>query len=327
MVLRHSTGRPGREGIGTKQLSDGTLDAVLGKIRDGDTLGDEDWHALTETRELIPLGVAADDTRRRRHGDTVTFVRVLEVPVAEIVADLWEPGSDAGESWPGSATEIRVTGCPTSRDEALAAVRPLVECAGRVPVTAFAGQDLLTLCDGDVVAFREFLTELRDAGVALVSELAVDLLMEPALVFKAFGMSEVGVARLTRQSSEGTDPVAVPRRVASWSDAGEVCRSFAPLPCAESIPPSTGYTDLRQVALARLLVDNIDSIQVDWSRYGQKLAQVALTFGANDVDAVSVAGAGEHGWRRSPLEEIRRNIAAAGFEAVPRNGRFERLLA
>ena len=303
------------------------MDAVLGKIRDGGALGEEDWQALTETRELIPLGVAADDTRRRRHGETVTFVRVLEVPVAEVGADLWEPGPETGASWPGPATEIRMTGCPTSRDEALVAVRRLVERAGSVPVTAFAGQDLLALCDGDVLAFGGFLSELRDAGVALVSELSVDSLEEPGPVFHAFGMSEVSVGRLMRHASEGTDLVAVPRRVASWSDAGTVCRSFAPLPCVESIPPSTGYTDLRQVALARLLVDNIDSIQVDWSRYGQKLAQVALTFGANDVDAVSVAGAGEQGWRRSPLEEIRRNIAAAGFEAVPRNGRFERLLA
>ena len=38
------------------------------------------------------------------------------------------------------------------------------------------------------------------------------------------------------------------------------------------------------LALARLLVDNIDSIQVDWGRYGAKLAQVALIFGADDVD-------------------------------------------
>ena len=80
---------------------------------------------------------------------------------------------------------------------------------------------------------------------------------------------------------------------------------------------------MRQVALARLLVDNIDSIQVDWSVYGPKLAQVALAFGADDVDAVSPIDSIELGWRRAPLEEIVRNISAAGLAPVQRNGRFE----
>ena len=42
-----------------------------------------------------------------------------------------------------------------------------------------------------------------------------------------------------------------------------------------------GFDDVKQVALARLLVSNIDSIQVDWPLYGPKLAQVALSVGAD----------------------------------------------
>jgi 2-iminoacetate synthase ThiH len=70
-------------------------------------------------------------------------------------------------------------------------------------------------------------------------------------------------------------------------------------------------------------VHNIPSIQVDWSLYGPKLAQVALTFGADDVDAVSPDDDLGEGPRRAPLEEIRRNIRAAGFEPEERDGRFE----
>jgi aminodeoxyfutalosine synthase len=75
--------------------------------------------------------------------------------------------------------------------------------------------------------------------------------------------------------------------------------------------------------LARLLVDNIPTIQVDWLLYGPKLAQVALTVGADDVDGVSPEEETGQGRRRAPLEEIRRNIRAAGQEPVERNGRFE----
>ena len=83
--------------------------------------------------------------------------------------------------------------------------------------------------------------------------------------------------------------------------------------------PTTGYDDVRQIAVARLFVDNIDSIQVDWQLYGPKLAQVALTMGADDIDNVSPLE-GDLGRRRSPLEEIRGNIIAAGLEPSERDG-------
>jgi aminodeoxyfutalosine synthase len=67
----------------------------------------------------------------------------------------------------------------------------------------------------------------------------------------------------------------------------------------------------------------VPSIQVDWSLYGPKLAQVALTVGADDVDGVSAEDDMSEGARRAPLEEIRRNIVAAGQDPVERNGRFD----
>jgi 2-iminoacetate synthase ThiH len=66
----------------------------------------------------------------------------------------------------------------------------------------------------------------------------------------------------------------------------------------------------------------VEVIQVDWALYGPKLAQVALTFGADDIDSVEVGVDDAKGRRRSPIEEIRRGIRAAGFEPVERDGRF-----
>jgi aminodeoxyfutalosine synthase len=103
-----------------------------------------------------------------------------------------------------------------------------------------------------------------------------------------------------------------------------VIRSFAPLPRRVTpAAPSTGYDDVKRVAIARLAIENIPSIQVDWALYGPKLAQVALTMGADDVDAVSAEDDESEGRRRAPLAEIIRNIRAAGFEPVERNGRYE----
>ena len=61
---------------------------------------------------------------------------------------------------------------------------------------------------------------------------------------------------------------------------------------------------------------------MDWALYGPKLAQVALTFGADDVDDVSALDEVVEGRRRAPLEEIRRNIRAASGEPVERDALF-----
>jgi len=94
-------------------------------------------------------------------------------------------------------------------------------------------------------------------------------------------------------------------------------QTVAPLPREQSIAvPTTGYDDVRSVALARLGLPMVKTIQVDWAQYGPKLAQVALTFGASDLDRVATVGDETLGRRRTPVEDVRRNIEAAGFTPV-----------
>ena len=47
---------------------------------------------------------------------------------------------------------------------------------------------------------------------------------------------------------------------------------------------STGIEDLKNIAVARLFLDNFPHIKAYWIMIGAKLAQVALSFGADDVD-------------------------------------------
>jgi hypothetical protein len=289
---------------------------VVQKVVDGVELTEADWARLTGAHDLIALGMAADAARRRRHDDRVTFVQVLEAPL---------DGDPLEAPIPPPTGEVRVTGCPESSAAAVAAVRKTVVRAGAVPVTGFALADLEDVSGHDRSRLRDMLGALREAGLAQLGEVSAEGLTDPDGALAALRDSGVQAARVTLGAATGDAALTLIRQVASWDGVGDVCRCLAPLPRAGSSPPSTGYADLRQVALARLLVDNIESIQVDWSQYGPKLAQVALTFGADDVDAVPVAGADDQGWRRSPGEEIRRNIIGAGFTAVPRDGRFEAL--
>jgi aminodeoxyfutalosine synthase len=54
------------------------------------------------------------------------------------------------------------------------------------------------------------------------------------------------------------------------------------------VAPSTGRLDLQTVALARLMLDNIPHIKAYWVMLGAKTAQVALHFGADDLDGTVV---------------------------------------
>ncbi len=99
-----------------------------------------------------------------------------------------------------------------------------------------------------------------------------------------------------------------------------------PLPAAVApMRPTTGYDDVKAVAMARLAAPSIPVIQVDWLRYGPKLAQVALTFGADDLDSVTSSEEAPDGQRRAPIQDVRRNIEAAGFSPVERDGRFNQV--
>jgi aminodeoxyfutalosine synthase len=50
------------------------------------------------------------------------------------------------------------------------------------------------------------------------------------------------------------------------------------------LPPPTGVDNLRTYAVARLLLDNIPHIKAYWVMIGVKTAQIALSFGVDDVD-------------------------------------------
>lgn len=51
---------------------------------------------------------------------------------------------------------------------------------------------------------------------------------------------------------------------------------------------STGYDDLKVLAVARLMLDNFDHIKAFWIMIGPKLAQVSLAFGVDDIDGTVV---------------------------------------
>ena len=54
------------------------------------------------------------------------------------------------------------------------------------------------------------------------------------------------------------------------------------------LPKATGEQDLRTIAVSRLLLDNFDHIKAYWIMLSEQIAQVALSFGADDLDGTVV---------------------------------------
>ncbi len=90
------------------------------------------------------------------------------------------------------------------------------------------------------------------------------------------------------------------------------------------IPKTTGFNDLREVAVARLLLDNISHIKAYWVMLTPKIAQIALRFGADDLDGTLVEEKIYHDAGATTSQSMRRGeltrlIKEAGREPVERD--------
>lgn len=84
--------------------------------------------------------------------------------------------------------------------------------------------------------------------------------------------------------------------------------------------------DMRTLAMSRIFLDNVPHIKAYWVMYGKAAAEMALAFGADDMDGTiddttrifSMAGAEEQSPRLT-VDEIERMAASAGLRAVERD--------
>jgi aminodeoxyfutalosine synthase len=278
------------------------------------TVSAADLSALVATHDIISLGMAADETRRARHGTKTTYVRVADVDAT--------PGNAL--SIPSAAGEIRIAGTPSTKVDAIERVREVVAAASGKPVSGYSLADLEILAAQERVTLRDLLEQLRAAGLELIAEAPFDRLRDPRRSIEEVNIAGLRLARLTIHQLPTGDIDILYKQIAAVQYDVAVIPAFAPLPRKMNpAVPTTGFDDVKRVALARLFLEDVPSIQVDWALYGPKLAQVALTVGANDVDGVSPIDDQSEGRRRAAAEEIRRNIRAAGLDPIERDGRFD----
>jgi aminodeoxyfutalosine synthase len=303
------------------------LEAAIARVAAGDRLSIEELTRLADTPDILGLGMLADVVRRRINGTRVSYVRVADVDGRNVTASL-----------PDAAREVRLSAVPDALDDAVDAVAAVKQLAGARRVTGLSWVDVERWASGagdgagdgdsagsgDARAIDTVLRRLRAAGLDALSEVPLDL--PGPLAPRLAALAEAGFEG-TRLTVVKAAPVT--ERLEQVLQAAPLLQQFpgivavAPLPMTlNPLRPTTGYDDVKLVALVRVALPEVPHVQVDWLRYGPKLAQVALTFGADDVDNVSASDDGPEGRRRAPVEELKKNIESAGFAAVERDGRF-----
>ena len=98
----------------------------------------------------------------------------------------------------------------------------------------------------------------------------------------------------------------------------------------EHVPRTTGFLDLKNIAIARLMLDNIPHIKAYWVMMTPKIAQIAQRFGADDIDGTVVEERIYHDAGAETSQGLRRNellhlIREAGREPVERDTAYRRV--
>ena len=102
--------------------------------------------------------------------------------------------------------------------------------------------------------------------------------------------------------------------------------SYQPEHTALAGTEATGIDYLRTLAMARIVLDNVDNLQASWVTQGGKVGQLSLAYGANDMGSVMLeenvvrAAGASHCMDEF---EIVRNIEDAGFLPRRRNMHYE----
>jgi aminodeoxyfutalosine synthase len=212
------------------------------------------------------------------------------------------------------ATEIHIVGGehPALPYQSIRAmVSGIRDLAPAVHIKAFTASEIVHFAEAERASVEEILRDLQAAGLdslpgggAEILDARVRAQVCPA---KISGERWLEVHQLAHRLGLKTNATMLYGHLETYEDrvdhllrlraAQDVTGGFqAFIPLAfqpnnsalSHLPPTTGADDLKTLAVARLLLDNFAHIKAYWVMTGLKLAQVALFFGANDMDGTVV---------------------------------------
>jgi aminodeoxyfutalosine synthase len=294
-------------------------------------------------RHINPTDVCVASCRLCAFGKSAKDPKAYTMSLEEV----WHR---AGEGYREAVTEFHIVGGlhpQLSLDWFCQMLRGLKARYPQVHLKAFTMVEIGYFAKREKISTREVLERLKDAGMDSMpgggAEIFNERVRRIICDHKLTGDEWIGTARIAHElglHSNCTmlyghieteeDRIDHLVRLRSLQDATDGFVTFIPLAfhpqntALEHIPSTTGFLDLKQIAVARLMLDNIAHIKAYWVMMSARIAQIALRFGADDIDGTVVEEKIYHDAGSTESQSLRRTdllrlIRAAGRVPIERD--------
>ena len=341
--------------------------AILARVLDGAevTVPEAETLAVATGRDLQALTLVADELRHRHVGDAVTFVVNRNINFTNVcikhcgfcafsrdhreeegyLLPIDEVVRRAREAWELGASEVCIqAGLPPKLDGRfyIDLTRALRAALPKLHLHAFSPEEVLYGSIRSGLPIKEYLTELKDAGLGTLPGTSAEILDQPIRDLIARGRITVDqwVEVITTAHALGIRTTSTIKyghveTAAHWVRHMALLRSiqkdtggfteFVPLSLIHSEAPmyskalvpgvrpgATGFEVIRMHALARVMLGPVlRNIQASWVKEGPKFSQVLLDAGANDLggtlinESISTSAGAQYGQLVGPAELVR----------------------
>jgi aminodeoxyfutalosine synthase len=260
---------------------------------------------------------------------------------------VWET---AGIGWSEAVTEFHIVGGlhpELTLDWFCQMLRGLKDRFPQVHLKAFTMVEVGYLSQRAKLSIRETLQRLKDAGVDSLpgggAEIFCDRVRRVICDHKLTGQEWLDTARTAHQLGLRSNCTMLYGHIENEEDRVDhliklrelqdetgglvtfIPLAFHPENTALShIPKTTGFLDIKQIALSRLMLDNIPHIKAYWIMMTPSVAQIALRFGADDIDGTVVEEKIYHDAGATTSQSLRRGdllrlIRKAGRDPLERD--------
>ncbi len=294
-------------------------------------------------RHINPTNVCVASCRLcafgRKKGDAAGYTMALE--------EAWET---AASGYSEAVTEFHIVGGlhpDLPFEYFLDLVRGLKQRFPKVHIKAFTMVEVAFLARRAKLTIEQTLERMREAGVDSMpgggAEIFAPHVRSVICDHKIDGQEWLDTARLAHKKGFRSNATMLYGHIESDADRVDHMlrlrevqeetggfQTFIPLAfhpentALDHLPVTTGLTDIRQIAVSRLLLDNFAHIKAYWQMMTPKIAQIALRFGADDLDGTVIEekiyhDAGAKTPQGMTRKELCRLITEAGRVPVERD--------
>ncbi len=294
-------------------------------------------------RHINPTDVCVASCRLCAFGKRVRDPKAYTMSLDQV----WET---AGRGWTEAISEFHIVGGlhpELTLDWYCQMLRGLKERFPAVHLKAFTMVEIAYLAQRTKISIRETLQRLKDAGMDSLpgggAEIFSERVRRIICDHKIDGDQWIDVAReahrlglksnctmLYGQIENDEDRVDHLIRLRKLQDETGGLVTFIPLAfhpantALEHLPVTTGFMDLKNIAVSRLMLDNVPHVKGYWIMMTPRIAQIAQRFGADDIDGTVVEEKIYHDAGATTSQSLRRGellnlIRAAGREPVERD--------